>query len=193
MASHWLEEGSEGVSVEGHEDYLPLAVGNSWTYTNGTAEKSFSIIGTEEVKGKIYYKFDHYFSPLGFSEEEVLLWYDPNSDKFVQLVEWGYEVFDDWVRCDFSGEVYGPCGNQLVESAATYSVPAGEFGDCVTFFYGSLCDCGEYYETMAPTVGCIRFTYATTDETFELKSYRVEPQARPAAASCPYPDDDAAI
>jgi hypothetical protein len=173
-----------------HRHYLPLAVGNSWTYTNGTAEKTFSIIGTERIDGKIYYKFDHYFSPLCFSEEDVLLRYDPNSDEFVQLAKRGYEVLGDWVRCDFSGEPYGFCGNQLVQTGASYSVPAGQFDDCVTFSYGRLCDCGEYYDTMAPRLGCIRFEYATAYETFLLKSYRVLPQPHCGDPNHPYPVGD---
>jgi len=58
------------------ETYFPLNVGNSWTYTNGTEELTFTIIGTEEIAGHTYYKFDKYFSvlpPLPNGEVPIIL------------------------------------------------------------------------------------------------------------------------
>src|SRR4030042_1714213 len=54
------------------EVYFPLNVGNSWTYTGYEPdwgggepiqkEYTFTIIGTEEIDGFTYYKFDDYFN-----------------------------------------------------------------------------------------------------------------------------------
>lgn len=52
---------STAVRAESHEHYLPLQVGNSWTYTNGVEDLTCTIIDSLESEGQTYYKFDRYF------------------------------------------------------------------------------------------------------------------------------------
>jgi len=53
LAAHWLERVTP--RPESFEDYLPLSVGNSWTYVdcNDGSTRTFTIIGTEEINGHI--------------------------------------------------------------------------------------------------------------------------------------------
>ena len=56
------------------ETYLPLHVGDSWTYVNDIgATRTFSVNAEREIDGRTYYEFDDYFAPCGFpgwSEED---------------------------------------------------------------------------------------------------------------------------
>ena len=42
---------SEQAEASTVENYFPFHVGNQWTYTDGTKELTFSIIGTQEING----------------------------------------------------------------------------------------------------------------------------------------------
>ena len=179
----------------GNEHYLPLEVGNSWTYTtwtykNGTEEITFTITGTEEINGHTYYKFNDYFCvfcycpsapTMGAMGRECLLRYDAASDNILM-----YHDGEEIVRYDFSGNHWlSPYfGGDLKQTGVTRSVPAGEFNDCYSFGFlwtlnGALL--GEY---LAPNVGVVKYVapscyyaYGAEGETvtFELKSYRIGP------------------
>jgi len=182
----WVRE----ARAESHQNYFPLNVGNSWTYVdcNDGSTKTFTIIGKEEIHGHTYYRFDSYFAMLDFPGhfpgDDILFRYDPNSDK---VFEWCPIIIKEEVRYDFSGHMWG-CGNVLIETGVSYTVPAGQFDNCCKFWYGQMCDGGEFYETLAPGVGNIRHEAITYNENFELQSYRIVPYC--GDPDHPYPVGD---
>ena len=127
-----------GLARAGHlETYFPLHVGNSWTYLDDAgATKTFTIIAEREMGGHTYYEFNDFHSPCGFpgystgGENRYLFRPDPDSDV---LLQYDPVTKDDVVRYDFSGEMWGPFGNQMSNSGFSHSVPAGNFDDCVLF------------------------------------------------------------
>ena len=158
--------------------YLPLNVGNSWTYVNigDGSTKTFNIIDTEEINGNTYFKFDDYFRVFGFpgflGSEQQLFRYDPKSDKVLQYL---CSKDKDIVRYDFNvnplsniGDMWGDYGNQLVLTGLDCTVHAGEFHDCFKFRFATLVDCGVFYEILAPSVGVIE-----NAQGFELQSYTI--------------------
>jgi len=180
------------------ETYFPLNVGNSWTYTNGTEELTFTIIGTEEIDGHTYYVFDDYFNifpppPNGewrvTRGRETLFRYDSESDRVLMI--WAGE---DAVRYDFMGtgwysEAAGGGWCRLKQSGVTCNVPAGEFSDCINFQFdwwpGEEPDEYAHGEYLAPGVGNIKFVrpggdylglIEGQDVTFELLSYTIIPE-----------------
>jgi len=178
------------------ETYFPLNVGNSWTYTNGTEELTFTIIGTEEINGHTYYKFNDYFyiyppPPNGEHRvtigRETLFRYDSEADRVLMI--WAGE---DAIRYDFRGGVWtgGVYGlSRLKQSNVTCYVPAGEFSDCINFQFDWWSDEGPdayaHGEYLAPNVGNIKFVRPGGDcsnisegerVTFELKSYTIIPE-----------------
>jgi hypothetical protein len=163
--------------AESHRNYFPLNVGNSWTYTDGTEEKTFTIIGTEQINGHTYYKFDDYVSVCGFpgygsypaEDSNTLFRYDPCSDTVLQY--WPSRN-EDVVRYDFSQNMWGECGNQLIQKGHSCMVPAGIFDNCCTFQFAMLVYCGLFYETLAPGVGNIAFETSWIG-SFELQSYTI--------------------
>jgi len=185
-----LAGGVREARAESHQNYFPLNVGNSWTYVdcNDGSTKTFTIIGKEEMHGHTYYRFDDYFAMLDFPGhfpgDDILFRYDPNSDK---VFEWCPAIGKEEVRYDFSGDMWG-CGNQLIGTGISYTVPAGQFDNCYKFWYGQMCDGGEFYETLAPGVGNIRHEAITYDESFELQSYTIMPFC--GDANHPYPVGD---
>ena len=164
----------ENAMGQSHHNYFPLNVGNSWTYTNGAEEKTFTTIGTKEINGHTYYEFDDYVRGCGFpgfepnspaDDNDVLFRYEPYSDRVLQY--WPSRK-EDVVRYDFSQDMWGQYGNQLIEMGISRTVPAGDFNDCGRFAYGMTGDCGVFTETLAPGVGNIKFS-----PDFELASYAV--------------------
>ena len=179
------------------ETYFPLNVGNSWTYTNGTEELTFTIIGTEEIGGHTYYRFDKYFSvlpPLPNGEVSIILTnvslrYDLIANRILRR---GYGA-DEFIRYDFTGDEWDPGtgigGCQLKEIGLVCDVPAGEFSDCIKFQFGlhpsAGPDAAAYGEYLAPNVGVIKFVMPGGDYpdrlegqdiTFVLESYTIIPE-----------------
>ena len=178
------------------EVYFPLNVGNSWTYTNGTEELTFTIIGTEEIDGYTYYKFDDYFSiflPVPGEDirvtvgREVLFRHDLIADRVLMY----RGLVDDKIRYDFTGNEWydqplGWC--RIRQVGIVCDVPAGEFSDCINFQFGeSYSHPGEYSygEYLAPGVGTIKYVNPGSDcigisegerVTFELQSYTIVPE-----------------
>jgi len=75
------------------ETYFPLHVGNSWTYVKSDdgSTKTFTIIGTEEINGHTYYKFDDYWGGVGVREgKEFLFRYDTN--RILMWDSWWYSA-----------------------------------------------------------------------------------------------------
>jgi hypothetical protein len=161
------------------ETYLPLHVGDSWTYVNDIgATRTFAVNAEREIDGRTYYEFDDYFTPCGFpgwSQEDDashLFRHDPDSDT---LLQYDLATAGDLVRYDFSGENWGAFGNQMIESGFDFSTPAESFGDCVRFTYATFVDCGVFHETVAPGVGTAGF-YSSWDGEYRLQSYSVVPE-----------------
>ena len=169
------------------EKYFPLHVGNSWTYTNGKEEKTFTIIGTKEINGNTYYKFDDYFKVFPYISlsmlnegdvtvgREVLFRHVPIIDRLLRYFDEEIRNIvdkEDVVRYDFlntswsmfkgwtytlKGYTY-PC--RLKEADVNCNVPAGEFNDCLNFQFGSVkCGPDAYYygEYLAPNVGNVKY------------------------------------
>jgi len=179
LAAHWLECATP--EPEPYEDYFPLSVGNSWTYADfyDGSTKTFTIIGTEEINGHTYYKFDDYFRVCCFpgyegyppEDNNILFRYDPDSDRVLQF--WP-SMNQDVVRYDFSGDEFGEgAGHQLIESGITQEVPAGTFSDCCEFGFAMNLWCGYFREILAPDVGNIEFI--TNGADFILQSYAIYP------------------
>jgi hypothetical protein len=180
-----VKEAKSGI----HKRYFPLSVGNSWTYTNGLEEKTFTIIGTQEINGQTYYKFNDYFN-VGIGEasrtvgREVLVRFDTvlrgvlmhmNGEDIIRynFAEDGWIIAKQWCR--------------LKQRDSTCSVPAGEFCDCINFQFVGFdagADCYGYGEYLAPDVGLVKYVVPGgaclgTDEqegdivTFQLQSYAI--------------------
>jgi len=192
------------------EIYFPLNVGNSWTYTNYPdepnwglgeppngglgVELTFTIIGTEEIDGHTYYKFDRFFNPIPMPPNgedmywlarNVLLRYDSIADSVLSYCRFG----SDRVEYDFTGNAWDPGTGigvcQLKESNLVCNVPAGEFSDCIEFGLGeSQSGLGNYIfgEYLAPSVGLIKFVSPGgglsegQEFTFVLQSYTIVPE-----------------
>jgi len=193
------------------ETYFPLNVGNSWTYTNYVGdpggprggdpggspgiEFTFTIIGTEEINGYTYYKFDNYFyvgPPLPNGDiivvQNVLFRYDLIENAILTY----RSVGDDIIRYNFTGGEWnagwlGWC--RLRQSDVTCNVPAGEFSDCINFQFGLYPSAGPdasaYGEYLAPNVGLIKYVRPGGDYpdrlegesvTFVLESYTIIPE-----------------
>jgi hypothetical protein len=95
-------------------------------------------------------------------ESGQLLQYDPSNDV-------------DVVRYDFSGDLWGPCGNQLTERDFDCTVPAGHFENCVRFDYATYVDCGVFHETLAADVGSVAF-FSSSDGAFRLQRFTIVPE-----------------
>ena len=156
---------SEQAEASTVENYFPFHVGNQWTYTDGTKELTFSIIGTQEINGHTYYKFDDYFSAgLGGAGQtmgtEVLLRYDTELDAVLMYLHFrGEDV--DITRYDFSGcgWVMAGLSSRLKQRCVTCDVPAGQFSHCINFQflgYDAGPDCYGYGEYLAPGGGCVK-------------------------------------
>ena len=181
-------------------------MGNSWTYTNYFVEPidpneppppappppgpqkvefTFTIIGTEEIDGHTYYKFDDYFSiflPVPGEDirvtvgREVLFRHDLIADRVLMY----RGLVDDKIRYDFTGNEWydqplGWC--RIRQVGIVCDVPAGEFSDCINFQFGeSYSHPGEYAygEYLAPGVGTIK--YVNRSSTFVLQSYTIVPE-----------------
>ena len=191
------------------EVYFPLNVGNSWTYIGYEAdwgggepiqkEYTFTIIGTEEIDGFTYYKFDDYFnvfSPPPNDEwpvtmgREMLFRYD-TEDKVLMRPKssYGYDI----VRYDFTGNDWNPIFSigwcRIKQYGLTCNVPGGQFSDCINFqlnrFTGEEPDAYANGEYLAPNVGNIKFvrpggSFLGLAEgqyvTFELENYTIVPE-----------------
>lgn len=181
--------GGRKVKADSHEHYFPLTVGNSWTYTNGTEEKTFSIIGKEEINGCTYYKFDDYWGELR-EGEQYLFRYDRATDKVLMWDSWWYDRHgEEVVRYDFTGGgwdggLLGWC--RLKRGGVDCNVPAGEFSDSINFqFHGTWCgpDAYGFGEYLAPNVGNVKYVVPGGEFpgmghegeviTFELQSYTI--------------------
>jgi hypothetical protein len=178
------------------EVYFPLNVGNSWTYTNGTEDVTFTIIGTEEIDGFTYYKFNDFFNiypppPDGEDKvtigREALFRYDSEADRVLMI--WAEE---DVIRYDFRGGEWtgGVSGiSRLKQSGITCNVSAGQFLGCINFQFDLFPDEGPdaaaHGEYLAPNIGVIKFVRPGGSitglpegarVTFELKSYTIVPE-----------------
>lgn len=198
-----------------HEHYFPLSVGNSWTYTNGAEQITFTIVGTEEINGHTYYKFDDYFSifpPIPNDEvrvtvgREVLFRYDLVADSLLMYVLHG----DEKVRYDFTGEKWydqplGWC--RIRQAVIDCNVPVGEFSDCINFQFGDTGgtpdidepDAYQFGEYLSPNVGNIRYVNPGGESTnlsegqrvtFELQSYTIILEPHCGDRNHPYPVGD---
>ena len=158
------------------ETYVPFHVGDSWTYVNDEgATRVFSVISEREINGVTYFEFDDFFSPCGFpgwpEGEEVEFLFRRGQDSNL-LFQHDLATASDVVRYDFSGDPWGPFGNQLVDTGLAYVTPAGVFGDSVRFNYATLVDCGVFHETLAPGIGTVGF-YSSWEGEYRLQSYAI--------------------
>jgi hypothetical protein len=167
------------VAAASAETYFPLHVGNSWTYVgDGGSTRQFTIIAAQEVQGNTYYQFDDCYQACGFpgwraeGGVDLLLRYDAESSNVLQYCPSSKQ---DIVRLDFSGEMWGAFGNQLVQSGISRTVPAGAFDDCLQFDYATLVFCGEFHEILAPGVGTVAF-FSSWDGEFQLQDYTIVPE-----------------
>jgi len=180
--------------AQSHQNYFPLNIGNSWTYTDGAEEKTFIITGTEQINGHTYYKFDDYVRICGFpgydsyppDDNDIFFRYDPCSDTVLQY--WP-SINEDRVRYDFSQNTWGDGGNQLIQTGLTCTVPAGTFDSCCKFRFATDLACGDFNEMLAPGVGNIRFDTPETG-TFELKRYTIASPPSCGDPDYPYPAGD---
>ena len=180
--------------AQSHQNYFPLNIGNSWTYTDGAEEKTFIITGTEQINGHTYYKFDDYIRICGFpgydsyppDDNDIFFRYDPCSDRVLQY--WP-SINEDRVRYDFSQNTWGDYQNQLVQTGLSCTVPAGTFDDCCKFRFAMDLRCGDFNEMLAPDVGNIRFDTPETG-TFELEGYTIASQPSCGDPDYPYPAGD---
>jgi len=175
--------GAGPATGESHQHYLPLAVGNSWTYTNGLEERTFTIVGTRQIDGHVYYEFNDYARVCGFPGfggepfQTPLLRYDADTDT---VLLYNSNEGQDMVRYDFSGEPgyrwWDGYGNELLAVDANCTPPAGQFENCYRFSFAITVDCGTFYETLAPNVGMVRFVEPFNEvdhRIFLLKRYSV--------------------
>jgi hypothetical protein len=185
------------------EIYFPLNVGNSWTYTNGTEDVTFTIIGTEEINGYKYFQFDRYFNifppPPGedppyidIVQGPIYFRYDSTGTKVI--IRWGSR---DGIRYSFTGDDWDPgwgLGDgigHLKQENLVCNVIAGQFQNCINFqfdktsLYPPMEDAYGYGEYLAPNIGLIKFvrpggTYDGLTEgqmaMYQLKSYSVIPE-----------------
>ncbi len=176
--------------IPAEENYFPLHVGNSWTYSDGVEEWTFSITGTQQHDGHTYYVFNDYFAVGGSYIEpeteggEVLFRYDPIANKLLK-----YDAGQVSVRYDFSEPVStlweDPPAARWRQSGVTVNVPAGEFTDSLNAQFGPTWggpDAWMWGEYLAPDVGNVRHTVpggvtgsAVEGERgdFQLQSYTV--------------------
>ena len=162
-------------AVATHEEYFPLYVGNSWTYSKVDDQSTitFTITGTSFG----YYGFDDYTDVCGFYTSDYSFKYNPISDKFLQYSS----TYGDMVRYDFSGNTwtnFDPTMHRMVKSGVTCTVPAGTFYNCYEFWFGINTWCGWHYEILAPGVGCIEFQEGFPDKRFQLQSASMLPEPK---------------
>ena len=186
------------------EQYFPLHIGNSWTYSDGTEEKTFTIIGTEQINGYTYYRFNDYWGPLR-EGEEFLFRHDAN--QVLMWDSWWYAVHgEEVVRYDFTGGYWdgaflGYC--RLKQDGVDCNVPAGRFSDCINFQFLSA-DCGpdafQFGEYLAPGVGVVMYVFPGGEfpcvghegelSTFRLISYTLITEPHCGDENHPYPVGD---
>ena len=63
------------------QQYLPLQVGNSWSYVGeDQSTRQFNVIGTKELDGRSYFLLDDWYSPCCFpghsDDVDILFRYD---------------------------------------------------------------------------------------------------------------------
>lgn len=159
------------------QQYLPLEVGNSWTYVGEDQSiKQFGVIGTKQLHGRSYFLMDDWFSPCCFpshnDEVDILLRYDTDAD---QVLQYNPQSEEELVRYNFSGEPWGACRHDLSETGLSVNVPAGHFEDGIRFAYATIVDCGIFHETLAPGVGPVVF-YSSWEGNFLLEDFTVVPE-----------------
>ena len=134
------------------QQYLPLEVGNSWTYVGEDQSiRQSHVITTKQLQGRTYFLMDDWFSPCCFPGDndkvDILFRYDPDADRVLQ---YNLQSKEELVRYDFSGKPWGACRHELRETGLDVNVPAGHFEDGIRFAYATIVDCGIFDETLAP-------------------------------------------
>ncbi len=174
--------------VPPEEKYFPLRVGDSWTYSNGANELTFTITGAEQHNNHTYYVFSDYFNhnadqyAPSTEGQEVLLRYDAIENK---VMKWGDG--QEGVRYDLSlqqGELSE--GVYLRQDGVDCNVPAGSFQDSKNFAFGpTWCGPDAFFvgEYLAPDVGNARYVRPGGEfdcganeaewEDFQLQTYTV--------------------
>lgn len=140
----------ESYSQSDNSNFYALTVGNQWVYKNygynlNTQEyddtgivDSVSIIGTESINSKLYYKF----RILTNGNEEGNTLYNLNGERFELLRDsLGYLVYDDgtikYTKSDFSSRLlasndWGNIYEQLIAMDHEITVEAGTFNSSYT-------------------------------------------------------------
>ena len=144
-------------------NFIPLQLNNSWTYSNGEEELTFTVIGEETIGDHKYYRLNDYFQvfdPYGevTAAREVLLRYDSLTDALLV-----YDAGSEYVRYDYTRPPYwesGPIFGRTRQTGVTATVPAGQFSGCLNFAYvGTWCgpDAWWFGEYLAPGIGLVRY------------------------------------
>jgi len=183
-------------------DYMPLAVGNSWTFELNppildTKYETYTITGTKEIKGNTYYIFDsfppfiHYRTELHPYPDEVLVRMDganflriwegaadvvlymfSQSTPSTPLTE--QEVAEQW---DVDWFVYhAPECSTILESVTdTISdfYPCYKFSVCSTTIDGISIPDTDYSYWFAPEIGPVKIIYYAWGPTYTLVGARI--------------------
>ena len=148
-------------------NYLPLAVGNSWTYAIEGRAASGTV--TVRVTKSVETAGQQYFRLEGFTPQPALV----RADSQGRLLEFRPDSGTEHLWYDFGaaeGTIWMPelphaClgAAKLAFRHSDVAVPAGDFNDALVIRYGATncADAGIQEEVFAPNVGLIRRTETT--------------------------------
>ncbi|KAA0227299.1 T9SS C-terminal target domain-containing protein [candidate division KSB1 bacterium] len=148
---------SEDLKYLDSVSYLPLALGNSWTFgSNFPGTTTETIIDTVRADGYLYYRFDQFreFSrPLLRMNDSLELIVRHENEEQVWL-KFGAKIGESW-------HVYGP--KRLAEwtvtlesTTDTVEVGAGRFFPCYRFYFKFFGADNDWIEWYAPNLGPVK-------------------------------------
>ena len=171
------KDDSNPVTPQSEKPYYPLAVGNTWIYTNSPqgTEQTVTINGSSVINGNTVCFFngddDYYFN---YDKE------DQGEGMFIKNNDvWGRKSGVDGlflsnnpvVGSKYDVNAWSGAKMEILSTTETVLVPAGTF-TCVKFKFGNEGSMSTYY--MSKGVGIVKIVSATGSSTSELKSYTLK-------------------
>ena len=145
-------------------EFLPMAVGNSWTFVESTVERKTEVIGNAAINGKDYFVLERYYPAMLMGHVDYFLLREAARNKIYINVAGKEFLYADFTRpLNESWQSYDGYTARIVQKDFSLETPGGTFSHSVEIEFSK--GARKFSAVFAKGVGFV------SDRGWQLKSF----------------------